>query len=135
MSDVVGYQVAICDTPPGHGAHVNAIANLCAMADLILIPTSSSTDDLSEVVPFRSRVAGNKGVFILNKVNRRTGSFTRARTVLMQGGKLCPVEIPLYEDIHTYFDRGLTALDVDRANGSAELGLVWDFVAQECFAS
>jgi len=125
------YQIAFIDTPPGHGAYADSIASLCERADLIIIPTSSTNDDLDEVIPFQRRVAGAKGVFVMNKVNRRTTSFLSARHRLISAGALCPIEIPQLEDIHKYFTFGLTALDAPKADGVADLDAVWQFVWQQ----
>ena len=128
LEDVAPYQLAIFDTPPGHLSFASSIASLCEFADLIIVPTGTSMDDLSETIPFLQRVAGPKGVFCLNKVNRQTTSFRKARQMLVRAGELCPIEIPQYEDIHDAFARGLTVLDAERLNGAIDVEAVWDFV-------
>lgn len=130
MAMLDAYDIAFFDTPPGHGPHASSIANLCALADLIIVPTSTSSDDIAEVKPFMSRVAGNKGAFVLNRINRRTASFARGRNELVQAGQLCPAEIPQLEDIHQYFRLGLTALDAPKASGALDLDGVWQFIRQ-----
>jgi chromosome partitioning protein len=127
MAEVAEYDVAVFDTPPGHSHFRNAIATLCSLADLILIPTGASAVDLTEVIPFGEQYAGSRGVFCLNGVNRRTASFQKAQTRLLKSGRLCPVAIPRLEGIHIYFEKGLTVGDVGGAQGAD----VWNFVRQE----
>jgi chromosome partitioning protein len=131
MSEVEDYDLAIFDTPPGHSHFRSAIATLCAQADLIVIPTGASTVDLTEVIPFGEQYAGNRGVFCLNGVNRRTASFQRAQQRLLKSGRLCPVAIPRLEGIHTYFEKGLTVSDIAGAQGSEDFEAVWNFVRRE----
>lgn len=126
-----GYDIAFVDTPPGHGPFASAIANLCETADLVLVPTSTTHDDVAEVRPFMQRVAREKGAFVLNRVNKRTTSFLEGRTALVAAGAVCPVEIPQLEDIHQWAAYGMTAFDAPKkALGINELNGVWNFVCQ-----
>jgi len=126
-----GYSIAFIDTPPGHGQNAVAIRNLCDAADLVLIPTGVSEDDLAEVIPFAKQIAGAKAAFVLMKVNRRFRSFQKAQSDLMKIARLCPAEVPALEEIHMYHRGGLTALDVKRSAGSDQLASVWNFVRHE----
>ena len=126
-----GYCIAFIDTPPGHGQNAVAIRNLCDAADLVLIPTGVSEDDLAEVIPFAKQLTKDKVAFVLMKVNRRFRSFQKAQSDLMKVARLCPAEVPALEEIHMYHKGGLTALDVRQSAGSDQLTSVWNFVRHE----
>lgn len=128
-NDTSIHDLAVIDTPPGHDAYASAIASLCQLADLIIIPTTPSMDDLFEVIPFGQKVAQGKGVFILNMVNRQTLSLRDARQMLVRAGDLCPVEVGRYDPVAQALARGLTVLDdPSRPNGTADFEAVWEFV-------
>lgn len=131
LKGLSGYDIAFIDTPPGHGEHTVAIRNLCDLADLVLIPTGVSGDDLDEVLPFAKQVAGAKAAFVLMRVNRRFRSFLSAQSEMMSVARLCPAEVPTLEEIHAYHRAGLTALDVKQSAGSVQLTSVWNFVRHE----
>lgn len=126
-----GYSIAFIDTPPGHGQNAVAIRNLCDAADLVLIPTGVSEDDLAEVIPFAKQIVAGKAAFVLMKVNRRFRSFQKAQRDLMKIARLCPAEVPALEEIHIYHKGGLTALDVKQSAGADQLISVWNFVRHE----
>jgi chromosome partitioning protein len=124
------YDIAFIDTPPGHMHYRNSVHRLCEAADLILIPTGTSELDLGEVIPFRRSTAGDRGVFLLNAVNRRTSALQRAQQRLIKQGKLCPVNIPRLESIAHQFMLGLAAPDTGE-RGAEDFTAVWDFVRHE----
>lgn len=130
-ADIAGkFDLALLDTPPGHAHYRVPVSRICEQADLILIPTGVSDLDLDEVIAFRTGTAGDKGVFLLNAVNRRASSYQRARQRLLRVGRLCPADVPRLEGIHTQFKLGLASPDTgDR--GTDDFGAVWDFVRHE----
>ncbi len=130
LEAVSGADVVFVDTPPGHEEAQTSIAALCELAHLVLIPTSTSPVDLSEVIPFHRKMRIERAFFVLNDVNRRTSQYSAARIELMKTGRLCPVDIPHREAIPLQFLRGLVATDVDEP-GSEWFEALWNFVAQE----
>ena len=128
---IVDQDIVIIDTPPGHGEAQNSIMALCAMADLILIPTSFVANGFGRS-PSR---------FAVNSRERRLGlslmgltgapsRITDPKGVLMKAGRLCPVDIPFLEAIPNQFMRGLAS--TDQGEGGAEwFEALWDFVRQE----
>lgn len=120
----------VVDTPPGHGESVQPIRSVCGFADLVVIPTSASGMDLDEVVPFGESIPHQRSVFVLNRVNRRTRTFERARNAIIQRGRLCPIEIPSLDVISTQFMRGLASTDFDDP-GREAFDALWHFVRQE----
>lgn len=127
---LLNYDIVMIDTPPGHGESLHAVRSICSIADLVLIPTSPSGHDLDEVAPFGGNVAPGKSVFVLNKVNRRTRSFSTAQKVLIKYGALCPIELPQLESISTQFMRGLAITDFQDAGYDSFDGL-WHFVRRQ----
>jgi chromosome partitioning protein len=122
--------LVVVDTLPGVGEAINSVISLCELADLVLIPTSSSPMDVDQVVPFRKNVAGNKSWFVLNSANRRTRSFQKAKFGMQAAGRVCPIEIPKLEAIPDQFLRGLTVSDKGEA-GCEDFGALWNFVRYE----
>ena len=124
-----GYDAVIVDTPPGHGESLHSIRSLCESADLVLIPTSATGLDLDEVIPFGSEVGKGRSAYVLNRVNRRTKAFSKARNALLEAGDcdLCPVEIPVLEAISGRYMYGLTTSDFGDAGAEALDGL-WRYV-------
>ena len=125
--------VIIADTPPSVEDHINSIYGLCKEAALVLIPTGTSIDDLDSVIPWM-RALGDRSVhaaFCLNKVNRRTNSFVKAKARLLKIGDVSPVEIPTLEDIHVPAASGLSVLDHEKARGLEAFESLWDYVKRE----
>lgn len=130
LGTVANADIVFVDTPPGHEEVQTSVAAVCGLADLILIPTSTSPVDLSEVIPFYRRLQPERAFFVLNDVNRRTSQYSTAKVELMKTGRLCPIDIPHREAIPLQFLRGLVATDVDEP-GSEWFDALWNFVAQE----
>jgi hypothetical protein len=103
------------------------------MAATVLVPTGTTVDDLDSVLPWMQRLAELKvsASFVLNRANSRTISYRRARSALVAVASLCPIEIPLMEDIHANADKGLTPLDLDRVKGVEPLTGVWYHAARQ----
>jgi chromosome partitioning protein len=125
--------VVVIDTPPSIELNLNAIVSLAGEADLILIPCTPTQDDIDSVGPWMSRLLGfgANAVFVMNRANRRTKSFTAIRAKLLSAGPVCPVEIPLLEEIPLAAGKGLGVMDLTRpASGETFEGL-WSYVARE----
>ncbi len=75
--------------------------------------------------------AGIRASFVLNRANRRVKSYEAIRTKLLQVGALCPVEIPLLEDIHVSAGKGLAAPDFANAKASETFDALWAYVLRE----
>lgn len=127
---MTGCDLVVVDTLPGVGEAINSIISLCELADVVLIPTSSSPMDVDQVVPFRKDIAGNRSWFVLNAANRRTRSFQKAKFGMQAAGRVCPIEIPKLEAIPDQFLRGLTVSDKGEP-GSEDFAALWDFVRYE----
>lgn len=128
-----GYELAIMDTPPSVEDHLPAIDALGEVADLILIPSVCTQDDVESVTPWlRALMAkGFRCSVLLNRANRRTTSYARMRGILIKTGPVCPTELPQLEDIHVPSVKGLTLLDYSRSKGIEPFEEVWAYVRRE----
>ena len=127
------FDLVVLDTPPSIEIHYNAAMSLCSAANLVVVPCGATQDDVDASTPWMATLmqAGVPAAFVLNKTNRRTRSYETARTRLLQVGPLCPVEIPLLEDIHVSAGKGLAVMDFAKAKGSDTFDALWSYVARE----
>ncbi len=133
ISGISGFDLVVIDTPPSIEDHPEEFKLLALAADIVLIPTGQSDDDLDSVRPWMRFVRryGVNAAFILNRVKPRTRAFTEAQRLLLADGRVCPVEIPDYDDIQFTARRGLGVLEVKGAKGIDHMAGVWAFVRQE----
>jgi chromosome partitioning protein len=133
VSATEGYDVAIIDTAPGIEENMASMLSLAQASAFVVVPCGVSHDDIESVVPWVNTLNKHKvhAAFVFNKVNRRTKSFGVARATLIRHGAVCPIEIPLLEDIHVPAAQGLCALDFENARGGESLESVWRFVRRE----
>jgi chromosome partitioning protein len=127
------HKLAIFDTPPSIEEHLAAVQGLCQEASFVLVPTGYTLDDLDSVMPWMKVVTefGPKAAFCINRANRRTTIFAKSRARLLKVGSVCPVEIPLLEDIHAHAESGLAVLDIAKSRALEPLEAVWDYVRRE----
>ena len=125
--------LAVADTPPSVEHDLDAILGLCREADFVAVPVGATQDDLDSVMPWMATLlaAGIPASFVMNRVNRRTRTFGLARDRLIKSGPVCPIEVPLLEDIHSFADKGLTILDVEKAKGQDTMDSVWSHIRRE----
>lgn len=130
---VVGYDLAILDTPPNVEDHLPAIEGLSEAAELILIPTACTQDDVESVIPWVKALNERHYSLsvVLNRANRRTTSYARVRGALVKAGSVCPTELPQLEDIHTPSIKGLTLLDYNKSRGIAPFEEIWAYAKRE----
>jgi chromosome partitioning protein len=133
LAEAADHDVCVFDTPPGIEGHAPQVRGLCERADLVLVPTGSTGDDLDATIAFATALeqAGVRSMVLLNRVNPRTVAYRSARNRVAAVATLAPVEIPAAEDIHQHSTKGLTALDVDKARGADALTALWQIVARE----
>lgn len=130
---IQGYDLIVVDTPPSVEEHMRAMLTLCRRADLVLVPTSPTHDDLESVAPWlvTLKSEGCNGAFVLNRANRRTRSYEMARSKLVRHGRLCPVEIPTLEDLHLPHANGLAAVDFEKNKAGGVMLDLWAYVRGE----
>src|SRR5215217_7571870 len=85
-----GADIVVVDTPPSIELNVAAIAALSAAADLTLVPSLPTQDDVDSTAPWMARLRGGnaKAAFVLNRANARTKSYTAMRAKLLGFGPL-----------------------------------------------
>ncbi|ARJ68121.1 hypothetical protein WV31_10940 [Magnetospirillum sp. ME-1] len=133
MAGISGFDLVVIDTPPSIEDHPEAFRILAAAVDLILVPTGQSDDDLDSVRPWMRfiRKTRTDAAFILNRVNPRTRSFTEAKSILVSDGRVCPIEIPTYDDVATTSSQGIGILELKGGKGREYVSGVWNFTRAE----
>lgn len=126
----------VIDTKPGIvGDGMSAIHGLARTSDIVLIPTSLSTFDLQQVIPYARALrdaTGKYPSFILNRI-RHTASgaeIGQVQDALQSYGKVAPRFIRNLVDIERYAADGLSVLDADKA-GADDIVNLWSFVKKE----
>lgn len=133
LAEVSGYDLFVIDTPPGIENHPSQIKALIMAADVVLIPSQVYIDDLESVVEWMRLVQSmeKRGVFLLNRVNRRARSLLFARRRLMAVGPLCPLEVPQYESFAEAAAAGISVLEIRGAQGAEDILAVWHHMRGE----
>jgi len=127
------YDVVIVDTPTAVEEHIAEVDAMIRAASYVLIPTGPQYVDRESVRPWMTVIRGlTKNVaFALNRVNRQTRSLREAKQDLVAVGKLCPIEVGLYEDVHGVVEQGLSVVEIADAKGHGDLAAIWNFVKSE----
>lgn len=133
LKETGNVDLLVIDTPPSIEAQYGATLSLCAAADIVLVPTGATQDDVDSVTPWMRTLTGAdiRSSFVLNRANRRVRSYEAIRTKLLQVGALCPVEIPLLEDIHVSAGKGLAVPDFVKAKAAETFDALWAYVVRE----
>ena len=126
------FDLTVIDTPPSIEVHYGAAVALCQAAHHVLVPAGATQDDVDSVTPWMRTLteAGVPASFVLNKANRRVKSYEAVRTKLLKAGSLCPVEIPMLEDIHVSAGKGLAVLDLSNRKRNETFDSLWAYVAR-----
>ncbi len=127
------HQMMIIDTPPALEDHPTAFKALTQLADIVLVPSGATADDVDSNIPWllSLKESNANAVAVLYRVNRMTRSFRLARQQLLQVAYVAPVEIPVAEDMHIHLRGGLTALDVEGSRGTDSIESLWDYIRHE----
>ncbi|WP_082012927.1 ParA family protein [Belnapia sp. F-4-1] len=126
------FDLTVIDTPPSIEVQYGAAVALCQAAHHVLVPTGATQDDVDSVTPWMRTLteAGVPASFVLNKANRRVKSYEAVRTKLLKAGALCPVEIPMLEDIHVSAGKGLAVLDLSNKKTNETFEALWAYVSR-----
>jgi chromosome partitioning protein len=103
-------------------------------ADLVLVPTQPSEDDIESVEPWMEAVRklNSRAAFVLNRVNRQARSTTDYQNRLLATGRLCPILIPESEEVKKAHTLGCTVLDIIlRSEVPKRFEGLYGYVAQE----
>lgn len=123
----------VIDTPPSVEQNTPAISSLSDVATIVLVPCQPMQDDVDSTAPWMRKLlsANARGIFVLNRANRRTKSYSTIQTKLLAVGPLCPLEIPHLEEIHFAAGKGLGVADLSKATSRETFDGLWNFVARE----
>jgi len=123
-----GYRTLLVDTPPSLS---ETIAEVLALADLIVVPVQPSPNDLRAVggTVELAAASGRPMVFVINRATARARITTQAAIALSQYGAVAPVVIHARVDFATSMTDGRTAAEIDSASKSAgEVAALWDYL-------
>ena len=123
-----GYGVLLIDTPP---TLAETIAEVMAMADLIVVPVQPSPNDLRAVggTVELAAASGKPMVFVVNRATARARITTQAAIALSQYGAVAPIVIHARVDFATSMTDGRTAAELDPASKSAgEVAALWAYL-------
>jgi len=126
-----GVDLCIIDTPPSIHAFLGMVMKL---ADLILLPTRPTTDDLDALAPLLELVedSGRPFVFVPSQVPAgRSRLYDQAVPVLAERGRVAP-PLRLRGDFPVAAATGQTATELRSADKAAEeVQALWRFVAAD----
>jgi chromosome partitioning protein len=123
-----GFATVLIDTPPSLS---DTIAEVLALADLILVPVRPSPNDLRAVgatVELAERAA-KPMVFVVNAATARARITAEAAIALSQHGTVAPVMLHARVDFATAMTDGRTATELDPGSKSAdEVARLWAYL-------
>jgi len=126
-----GIDLCIIDTPPSIHAFLGTVMKL---ADLILLPTRPTTDDLDALAPLLELVedSGRPYVFVLTQVpTGRSRLYDQAVPVLAERGRVAP-PLRLRADFPVAAATGQAAVELRHGDKAAEeVQALWRFVAAD----
>jgi chromosome partitioning protein len=131
LNTVTDFDIVFFDTAPSVEDHLDEMKKLLVPADLVIVPTKQSEDDLDSVLPWMAvlRRFQPKSCFLLNAVKPKTKIFQLARNrIVKTGHPVCPVEIPDYVDFEEAARIGISVLELRQAKGREQVEGVWNFV-------
>ncbi len=123
-----GYGTLLIDTPPSLS---DTIAEVLALADLILVPVQPSPNDLRAVggTVEIAAASGKPMVFVINRATPRARITTQAVIALSQYGAVSPVVVHARMDFATSMTDGRTAAELDPASKAAgEVAELWAYL-------
>lgn len=125
-----GFRLVVIDTPP---AVTRAIAEVVAMADLVVLPTRPSPHDLRavgatvDIVESRNKPM----VFVLNAANPRARITGEAAVALSQHGVVAPVTLHHRTDYAASMIDGRTVMEVNpKCKSALEVSELWVYLAE-----
>lgn len=124
-----GYKLVFVDTPP---AVTQAISEVVALADLVVIPTRPSPHDLRavgatvDIVERHDRAM----VFVVNSATRGARITAEAAVALSQHGTVAPVTVHHRVDYAASMIDGRTVMELNETSKSAtEIKALWEYLA------
>ena len=125
-----GIKSVIIDTPPSAHAFV---ADVVALADLVLVPVRPTPDDLDAVGPTLDMIenAGRNFCFVLSQAKPNTRLVGRTLPALASHGKVSPVVIHHREDYPTAALDGRAVTELGNGSAASEVRDLLDYVRRQ----
>lgn len=123
--------VLVIDTPPGIEAYPDAYNRILDAADLIVVPTSTTSNDRrsTEKALDALQATGKPIVVVLNRLKPRAlDNAETKRSLARKGADLCPVELPDLNEFHRAYDIGVGVVEVDGAKSSSDVEALWTYL-------
>jgi chromosome partitioning protein len=135
LSDIKArqYDLVIIDLLPSVDEFMPQVHGLCEVADLVLVTTAATVNDLDSTGPWVGELLGLgfKVATCINRSNRRETMLGEARALMNQIGPLCPVDVRYLSDAHMPQVDGMVAVDKNKSNTKADFEAVWAYVKRE----
>ncbi len=125
------YKLLFIDTPP---AVTDAISEVVALSDLVLIPTRPSPHDLRAVGAAVDMVeeCGKPKIFVVSSATRGSRITSEATEALSQHGTVAPITIHQQIDYAASMIDGRTVMELNETSRSArEVEALWAYVANQ----
>lgn len=118
--DEAGIKMVLIDTPPSAHAFV---ADVIALADLVLVPVRPTPDDLDAVGPTLDMIegAGKNFVFVVSQAKKRTKLAMETIPALAQHGKVSPVVVHDRVEFPTAALDGRAVVEVGEGQAATEI--------------
>jgi len=115
-----GMKMVIIDTPPSAHAFV---ADVIALADLVIVPVRPTPDDLDAVGPTLDMIegAGRNFVFVVSQAKKRTKLAVETVPALAQHGKVSPIVVHDRVEFPTAALDGRGVVEVGDAPAATEI--------------
>lgn len=123
--------VLVIDTPPGVEAYPEAYRRLVDAADLIVVPSSGTSNDRRSTAKVLDYLhsTGKPVVVVLNRLKPRAlDNAETKRELARKGADMCPVELPDLNEFHRAYDIGVGVVEVDGAKASDDVDALWAYL-------
>jgi chromosome partitioning protein len=135
LSDIQSrnYDLAVVDLLPSVDEFIPQVHGLCEAADLVLVTTAATVNDLDSTGPWVGELLGLgfKVATCINRSNRRETMLGEARALMNEVGPLCPVDVRYLSDAHMPQVDGMVAVDKNKSNTKSDFEAVWAYVKRE----
>lgn len=125
-------KLVVIDTPIMQSHFSEEFRDLAAIADLVIVPTRTSHDELKSNIPYLEHLKlGSRTFAFLNQVNRRSSQLDKAKSRLLVSANVAPVVMPVTVEFEKNAESGLLPLDITGAVGRSEMNDFWNWLQQE----
>ena len=126
-----GADLVVIDTPTALEEHPAAVKELLLAADLVLIPSQPTIDDVSSVKTLMATAQGlgRTAAFVLNRVDTRIREVEGARHMLLRFGPLLSSSLSATVDIQRAMVQGLGITEA-KGRGGDDMEAIWSEVSR-----